>query len=176
MQVEVLQSENIYQGRAFDVRRDQIRLPNGRTAAMDIVDHSQAVTILPVDAAGEIWFVRQYRHPIGELLLELPAGTLEANEDPQEAAGREIREEIGMAASELQLLSEFYLAPGYSTEYMYIYLATGLSPAPLDQDEDEYLFVEKIPTTEAYRMLASGQLRDAKTLLGLELARPHLLK
>lgn len=175
MEVEVLNSEKIYQGRAFGVRQDEIRLPDGRTAAMDVVEHAKAVTILPVDAVGDIWFVRQYRHPIGELLLELPAGTLEADEDPQKAAAREIREEIGMAASELELLSEFFLAPGYSTEYMYIYLATGLSPAPLSQDEDEYLFVEKIPAAEAYRLLQAGKLRDAKTLLALEQARSRLL-
>lgn len=175
MEVEILNTHNVYQGRAFGVRQDEIRLPDGRTAWMDVVEHSGAVTIIPVDAAGEIWFVRQYRHPAGRLLLELPAGTLEADEDPAAAAGREIREEIGMAASEIELLSEFYLAPGYSTEYMFVYLASGLSPAPLAQDDDEFLFVEKIPAREAYRLLDAGELRDAKTLLGLQLARARLL-
>jgi ADP-ribose pyrophosphatase len=174
MEVAVLNSEHIYHGRAFSVRKDTIRLPDDRTADMDVVVHNGAVTIVPVDAAGEIWFVRQYRHPAGQLLLELPAGTLEAGEDPAEAAGREIREEIGMAASQLELLGEFFLAPGYSTEYMYIYLATGLTPAPLSQDDDEFLFVEKMHTREAYRLLAAGELRDAKTLLGLQLARARL--
>lgn len=175
MEFKTLQSEQHYQGRAFSVRRDQVQLPDGRTSWLDIVDHRGAITILPVDAAGEIWFVRQYRHPAGRLLLELPAGTLEPAEDPQKAALRELREEIGMRAEKLHKISEFYLAPGYSTEYMYIYLASELTPAPLSQDEDEYLFVEKIPLRDAYQLLAAGEIKDAKTLLGLLVARPYLL-
>lgn len=174
MNVEILTSETLYRGRAFDVRRDQIRLPNGKSTALDIVDHSGAITIVPVDASGVIWFVRQYRHPTGQMLLELPAGTLEPGEQPEEAALREIREEIGMAAKSIKLLGEFYLAPGYSTEYMYIYLALGLTPAPLDQDEDEILFVEKIPAIEAYQLIESDKILDAKTLLGLYMARAYI--
>lgn len=174
MNVEILTSETLYHGRAFDVRRDQIRLPNGKSTALDIVDHSGAITIVPVDASGVIWFVRQYRHPTGQMLLELPAGTLEPGEQPEEAALREIREEIGMAAKSIKLLGEFYLAPGYSTEYMYIYLAKGLTPAPLDQDEDEILFVEKIPASEVYQLIESGKIQDAKTLLGMYMARAYI--
>jgi ADP-ribose pyrophosphatase len=172
MKVEVLQSEIRYRGRAFNVRQDEIRLPDGRSAQLDVVDHSAAITIVPVDEVGDIWFVRQYRHPTQKLLLELPAGTLEPNEQPEAAALREIREEIGMAAAEMRLLGEFFLAPGYSTEYMYVYLATGLSPAPLAQDDDEFIFVEKYPAQVAYQRLNSSEYQDAKTLLGLYLARP----
>lgn len=174
MNVEVLRSEIKYRGRAFNVRQEEIRLPDGRAAQLDVVDHSAAITIVPVDAAGDIWFVRQYRHPAQKLLLELPAGTLEPDEQPAAAALREIREEIGMAAAEISLLGEFFLAPGYSTEYMYVYLATGLTPAPLAQDEDEFIFVEKMPARVAYQRLNSRDFQDAKTLIGLYLARPVL--
>lgn len=174
MGFEVLKSEKMYSGRAFDVRQDEIRMPDGRTALIDVVDHSGAITILPVDETGQVWFVRQYRHPTGGMLLELPAGTLEPDEDPQLAALREIREEIGMTAERLEQLGAFYLAPGYSTEYMYIYLATGLSPAPLEMDDDEFLTVEKIPLAEAYQMIETGQINDAKSIVTLLLARQRL--
>jgi ADP-ribose pyrophosphatase len=174
MEVKVLQSVTRYQGRAFNVRQDEIRYPDGRSIRLDIVDHSGAITIVPVDEAGNIWFVRQYRHPARRLLLELPAGTLEDNEAPEKAALREIREEIGMAASEIRQLGEFFLAPGYSTEYMYLYLATGLHPAPLAQDDDEWLVVEKIPADQAFQLIKQGQIQDAKSILGLLLARPYL--
>lgn len=174
MKFETIQSQTMYQGRAFNVRQDEVRLPGGGTAQLDIVEHSGAITILPLDDQGNIWFVRQYRHAAGIILLELPAGTLEPGEPPLEAAQREIREEIGMAADKLTLLGEFYLAPGYSTEYMYVYLATGLHPSPLQQDEDEYLSVEKIPAHRLHQLVAEGALCDAKSLVSLYLGRNHL--
>ena len=130
MSFERVDSEMGYQGRAFNVRRDTVRLPDGQLARLDIVEHVGAVTILPLDETGRIWFVRQYRHAAGKVLLELPAGTLEAGEAPEACAAREVREEIGQAAGELQKLGEFFLAPGYSTEYMHVYLATGLHSRP----------------------------------------------
>jgi ADP-ribose pyrophosphatase len=174
MKFETIHSQIMYQGRAFKVRQDEVRLPGGGSTRLDIVEHSGAITILPLDTANNIWFVRQYRHAASEFLLELPAGTLEQGELPLEAAQREIREEIGMAAETLTLLGEFFLAPGYSTEYMYIYLATGLYPAPLQQDEDEFLSIEKIPVSQIHRLMAEGTLRDAKSLVGLFLGRSYL--
>jgi ADP-ribose pyrophosphatase len=174
MEFEVVKSEIMYRGRAFDVRRDEIRMPDGRTGLIDVVDHSGAITILPVDEQGRVWFVRQYRHPTGGMLLELPAGTLEPDENPDLAAVREIREEIGMTAASLEQLGAFYLAPGYSTEFMYVYLATGLSPAPLAMDDDEFLTVEKIPLAEAYQMIETGEINDAKSIVTLLLARKRL--
>lgn len=174
MNFEVLNSENVYQGRAFDVRRDQVRLPDGRATWLDIVDHPGAITILPIDAHGNVWFVRQYRHAAGQMILELPAGTLEAGEEPQAAALREIREEIGMRAGKLVKIGEFFLAPGYSTEYMVVYLATELSPAPLTMDDDEFLSVEQIPLERVWEMIPGGEIKDAKSLAALSLAWAHL--
>lgn len=171
---DTVQSQAKYHGKAFSVRQDQVQMPNGRVSKLDIVEHSGAVTMLPLDADQNIWFVRQYRHPTGEKLLELPAGTLDAGEAPQVCAQRELQEEIGMAAEEITLLGEFFLAPGYSTEYMYVYLATGLTHSVLPGDDDEFIHVEKIQLSEVWQMALRGELRDAKTLAALLLAQPHL--
>lgn len=171
MAFEVISSETVFKGRVFDVRQDQVSLPDGRTARLDVVAHAGAVTLVPLDDAGQIWFIRQYRHPAGRVLLELPAGVMEAGEAPEVTAGREVREEIGMAAAKLELLGEFFLAPGYSTEYMYVYLATGLREDPLQADEDELIEIEKIPAARALEMAAQGEIQDAKSLAALLLAR-----
>jgi ADP-ribose pyrophosphatase len=128
MIVETIKQETIYCGQAFNVRRDEVRFPNNQTTHLDIIEHVGAVTIVPIDADGRILFVSQYRHATGNELLELPAGTLDEGESPENCALREIREETGYAAGNLTKLGEFYLAPGYSTEYMFVYLATELNP------------------------------------------------
>jgi ADP-ribose pyrophosphatase len=174
MAFETARSEIVYQGRVFDVRRDQVRLPNGRLSTLDIVDHPGAVTLLPLDSEGRLWLVRQYRHSVGMDLLELPAGAMEEGEPPEACAYREVREEIGMSAGQLQKIGQFFLAPGYSTEYMYIFLATDLQSDPLDADEDEFLSVETIPVQEVYRLAETGVIQDSKTLAALFLARPQL--
>lgn len=175
MDYEQLGSETIFRGRVFNVRQDSVRLPNGREMKLDIVDHPVAVVIVPVDAEGNLWFIHQYRHAAGSVMLELPAGVAEADEPPEIGAGRETQEEIGMAAGELLKIGEFFIAPGYTTEYLYIYLATRLAPAPLPPDEDEFITIERIPIREAYALAESGKMNDAKTLAALLLARPHLL-
>jgi ADP-ribose pyrophosphatase len=172
---KLIQSDTVYQGRAFKVRKDVVEMPDGKSGTLDIVHHSNAITIIPIDEEGRIWLVRQYRHASGEVLLELPAGTLDKSELPEVCAHREVREEIGMSASHMVNIGEFYLAPGYSTEYMYVYLATGLKPDPLEMDDDEFLEVEQIPVKEFYHLAESGQIQDAKTLAALFLARSHLL-
>lgn len=173
MKFELLKSEIAYTGRAFSVRLDHLLTPDGNTVKYDIVQHVGSVIIVPVDENGQMYFVRQYRHPAQLELLELPAGTLEEGEPPVEAAAREIREEIGMAAQDLREIGSFYLAPGYSTELMHIFLATELTHDPLDPDADEYLSVEKMPVTEAFHLAESGQMQDAKSLAALLLAKPY---
>ena len=116
MNFETIHSEIVYHGRAFDVRRDQVRLPDDNSARLDIVDHPPSVTLLPIDDKGFIWFVRQYRYPVQQYLLELPAGVVEAGEAPESCAHREIREEIGMAAENLEKIGEFLIDNTYSTE------------------------------------------------------------
>jgi ADP-ribose pyrophosphatase len=174
MSFEVIQSNTIYRGRAFDIQQDQVVLPDGRITQLDTVYHPAAVTLVPVDSSGMMWFIRQYRHPTRLTLLELPAGVMEAGEEPVETAQREIQEEIGMAAGKLQDLGGFFLAPGYSTEYMHMFLATELYPSNLPGDENEFLSVEKIPCLHAIRLAQTGEIQDAKSLVAIFWARPFL--
>lgn len=171
----VLQSKNKYRGQVFDVDQVKVVLPDGHTKHLDIVTHNGAVTIIPIDTEGLIWFIRQYRHPAKGYILELPAGTMENDEPPEMCALRETREEIGMAPGKLEELGTFFLAPGYSTEFMYVYLATDLRLDPLEGDSDEFLSIVKMPIAEAYQRSLRGEVRDAKSLAALHLARPHLL-
>ena len=173
---ETLHQEIIYRGRAFNVRKDEVRFPDQHSMQLDIVEHVGAVTILPVDAERRILFVRQYRHAAGRELLELPAGTLNSGELPETCALREIREETGYAAGNLTKLGEFFLAPGYSTEYMVVFLANGLKHDPLPGDQDEFITVQPIPIDQAYRMALNGDVMDGKSLAALLLARPYIQK
>jgi ADP-ribose pyrophosphatase len=174
MLVETIARETIYCGHAFTVRRDEVRFPNQHTMHLDIIEHPGAVTILPIDAEGRILFVRQYRHATGEELLELPAGTLNVGEQPDHCALREIREETGFAAGNLIKLGEFFLAPGYSTEYMVVYLANELHHDPLPVDQDEFITLEAISVEQAYNLALNGGLQDGKSLAALLLARPYI--
>jgi ADP-ribose pyrophosphatase len=174
MSFELIDSEPIYNGRAFQIRRDHVRLPDGRSTKLDIVEHIGSAVIVPVDEEGNMYFVRQYRHAARLDLLELPAGTLEVGEDPLVCAQREVREETGMASGNIREIGGFYLAPGYSTEFMRVYLATDLRHDPLEADADEFLSVEKISVAEAFKMAETGKLPDAKSLAALLLAKPHL--
>jgi ADP-ribose pyrophosphatase len=174
MPFELLKTETIYAGRALTIRRDHVRLPDGRETKLDIVEHIGSVIILPMDEDGTLLFVRQYRHAAGLDLLELPAGTLEADEAPEACARRELREETGMAAGRLERLGGFYLAPGYSTEYMHVFLATGLKYDPLEADADEFLSVERHPLAEIPALVREGKIPDAKSLAAFWLASPLL--
>jgi len=176
MPFQLIKSEVLLQGRAFKVKRDTLKTPDDRETKLDIVEHVGSVVLIPIDEQGNLLFVWQYRHPAGKDLLELPAGT-RAQEEPFEmCAAREIREETGMEAGQLQKVGEFYLVPGYSTEFMAVFLATDLKENPLQADEDEFLEVEKIPLRQAMQMAEQGEIQDAKSLAALLLARPHLEK
>jgi ADP-ribose pyrophosphatase len=176
MPFELLKSELLMKGRAFAIRRDHLKTPSGDETIFDIIEHGGSVVLIPVDERGNILLVRQYRHATGQEMLELPAGTLDDDEAPEVCAAREIREETGMAAEVLTKLGEFYLVPGYSTEFMVVYLATGLSYNPLEADVDEFLSVESVPVAEAIKMAERGEIPDAKSLAALFLAKPFLEK
>ena len=175
MPFDLLKSDLVYHGRAFDVRLDQVRLPDGGATSLDIVEHNPAVLLVPLEADGSLWLVRQYRHAAGEDLLEFPAGSLEPGEDPAEGAQRELREETGLRADELVDLGGFYLAPGYSTEYIHVFLARRLAADPLPGDDDEWMEVEKRSLPALLAMAQKGEFRDAKSLAALQLAAPYLV-
>ena len=174
MPFELIKSETLLKGRAFAIRRDWLKTPDGRETKYDIIEHGGSAVIVPIDADGNLLFVRQYRHAAGTDLLELPAGTLDEGEEPAVCAAREIREETGFAAGKLEKIGEFYLAPGYSTEFMVVYLATDLKHDPLEADADEFLSVEKIPVKQALEMAEKGGIPDAKSLAALLLAQRYL--
>jgi ADP-ribose pyrophosphatase len=171
---KLLKSETLLEGRAFNIRRDSLQMPDGRQTKYEIVEHSGSVVLIPIDADGNLHFVLQYRQAAGQDVLELPAGTRNGDEPFEACAARELREEIGMAAGSLEQLAEFFLAPGYSTERMAVFLATDLHPDPLPRDADEFLQVEKLSMQEAMRRAQNGLMPDAKSLAALFLAREHL--
>ncbi len=174
MPFELISSETLLQGRAFKVRRDFLKTPDGRQTSLEIIEHGGSVVLIPIDSQGNLLFVRQYRHAAGMDLLELPAGTREAGEPFEECAAREIREETGMQAGNLQKVGEFYLVPGYSTEFMVVFLATDLKENPLQADEDEFLRLESVPLKQAIQMAEHGAIQDAKSLAALLVGRSHL--
>ena len=174
MPFELIKTEPLFRGRAFKIRRDYMKTPDGRETKFDIVEHGGSVILIPIDQDGNLLFVRQYRHAAGRDLLELPAGTRDGDEPFEECAAREIREETGMQAGTLKKVGEFFLAPGYSTEFMEVYLATDLKHNPLEADADEFISVEKIPLKHALEMAEQGEMPDAKSLAALLLARRYL--
>jgi len=175
MSFSIINSNILLNTKVFNVREDHLRLPDGKTSRLFVVDHNDAVTMVPVDQDGMIWFIRQYRHPAGKYLLELPAGVMESGESPEASARREIQEEIGMGARNLNRLGGVYLAPGYSSEFLYIFLASDLYPDPLPSDEDEFITIEKKPVPEALALAENAEIQDAKTLVALFWARPFFI-
>ena len=171
---KILARKTVIKSRAFDVQKVDFRLPNGQQHSYDLVDHPDAVTILPINEQGEVYFVRQYRVGAEALLLELPAGVLDAGEKPEVAARRELREEIGMDCERLDKIGEFFMSPGYTNEYMTVFLASNLFSSPLSQDDDEFLEVLAIPLTHVFELLKSQQILDGKTISSFLFALPKL--
>ena len=167
-------TKRIYEGNIINVRVDTVRMPSGRDATREIVEHSHAVCIVPIDNDGNVVLVRQYRKPAEDALLEVPAGGVEDGEISEEAVLRELQEEIGYTADHLERLSSFWVAPGWATEYMHAYLATGLRESRLEGDEDENIEVVRLRFNEAVGMLKTGEINDGKTIAALLLAQPLL--
>jgi len=172
----ILESNLSFQGKMIRLRTDKIAAPSGLTQQIEIVEHSGAVAIVPVDSGGKVWLVRQYRHPAGQYLLEVPAGTLNPDEDPADCARRESQEEIGMAPGELIPLGAGFMAPGYSTEFLHFFLARKLIPAALEPDADEELTVETLALEVLWTEIAKGTIQDIKTIAAIALARDWLLR
>ncbi len=148
------------------LRIDLLRFDNGHESTQEVVEHRGGVTLVALDDEGRLLMVRQYRHPAGRELLELPAGTLDADETPEQCAERELQEETGYRPGRLERLGGFYLAPGYCSEYQHVFLATDLSESRLAGDEPA-IHLERVPFEEARRLVASGQIEDAKTAAAL---------
>jgi ADP-ribose pyrophosphatase len=161
-----LESRRLYEGRILDLRVDRVLLPSGREGLREVVEHRPAVAIL-AETGGTLLLIRQHRYPVGGEILEIPAGLVEPDEDPAETAERELREETGYAAGRIDFVARFYTSPGFCDEEIHLYHARDLSPAPLPQDEDEFIRLEPVAVAELPELLASSRVRDAKTLLAL---------
>ena len=159
-----------FQGRILDVRVDKVRLPDGRITTREIAEHGASVCVVPVDPQGNVLLVRQYRKPVEDHLLEVPAGGVEPGESPEQAALRELQEEVGYTAKEIQLLSSFWISPGWCTEYMHAYLATQLEPASLPADYDENIEVVPVNLDQVDGIIQSGEIKDVKSIASLLLA------
>lgn len=167
---KIISSQPIYQGKIINLRLDEVLLPDGRTARREVVEHPGAVAILAVNDSGEAYFVRQYRLAAAEDLLEIPAGKLEPEESPAECAVRELAEEVGVKPKELRQIALYYSSPGFATERLHLYLATGLEPVEALQQAEESLQVSRISLPEAIKMAKEGKITDGKTLIALLLA------
>ncbi len=168
-----LADELVYDGKLIKLHRLTVQLPDGARAQREVVRHPGAVAMVALEGE-DVLLVRQFRVAAGKTLLEIPAGTLEGDESPQAAAVRELQEEIGYRPSRLERLGGEFTAPGYTSEYIHLFLATELTPARLQQDRDEFIEVVRMPFGEALAMAERGELQDGKTLLGLLLAARRL--
>lgn len=169
MRERVLGSRTIFEGGILTLRVDEVEAADGHRSTREVIEHGGAVGVVCVHD-GDLWLVRQYRHATGEVLLEIPAGKLGAGEDPQACAARELVEEVGLHPRHLDHLATYYTTPGFSNERFFLYYADDLEPRPGDTDDGEVLQVERRPVASARELLRSGEVRDAKTLLGLAYA------
>ncbi|MCL2580196.1 MAG: NUDIX hydrolase [Oscillospiraceae bacterium] len=163
---ETISREVVFSGKILDVYLDQIRLENGRPAEREVIEHGGGVVALAL-VDGEVLLVRQYRHPAGQSLLELPAGKLEKGENPAVCAARELEEETGYKPESVRELGRFYATPGYSSEIFYLYAAENLTRTRQNLDTDEILEIERLRLDDAIAACADGRIKDAKTALAL---------
>lgn len=165
MNSEKTVKENLcFKGKILTVFNDDILTASGNTAKREYIRHNGGVCVVALSENNEIYMVRQYRYPYKEEVLEIPAGKLELGENPLLAATRELREETGFTADKIESLGEFYPSPGYTSEVIYMYKATGLKLVGQDLDEDEFLSVEKYHIEELKKMILSGEIKDGKTI------------
>lgn len=172
---KTLDSQEIFRGRILKLRVDSVALPDGSTSTREIVEHSGAVAIVAVDNDNMLWMVRQYRKPLERVLLEIPAGTLEPEEDPLACAKRELAEETGLRADKWEKVLEYFSAPGFCDEKLHLFLARGLTEGPKNPDHDEFLEVDRVPLKQAYNSIFTGQILDGKSIIGIQYAWWHLM-
>lgn len=168
-----LSGKQVYSGRILTLEVDRVQLPGGGESEREVVRHRGAAVILPLRDDGRVVMVRQYRYPVAQALLELPAGTLEPGEEPRSCAARELVEETGWRAASLRDLGSFYSTPGFTDERLYSMLATGLSRVSRKRggDPDEAIEVVEVELDELLRMVRDGRLHDGKSLATILLAR-----
>ena len=164
---KTLSSRLIYEGQAVKLRVDTVKMPSGRETTREIVEHSDCVAIVAIDADDNVLLVNQFRQAVGKALLEIPAGGILPGEDPATAVRRELREETGYLPRKVERLGGFYSTPGYCTEYLYLYLATDLTPNPLSAEDTESISLVRVPLAQIPALITSGDICDSKSIAGL---------
>ena len=162
-----ISSEIIYKGKLLDVRRDEVRLPNGNTSTREWIKHPGAVCMIPILPDKKLALIRQYRYPVQKEMIELPAGKLDINENPQECAIRELEEEIGYRSEKITFLTYIHPAIGFADEVMWLYFAENLVKTNLNLDDDEFLELIPTPLDQALKMVWNGKITDVKTIIGI---------
>jgi ADP-ribose pyrophosphatase len=167
---KTISRKHIYKGNVITIENLTVTLPNGKEASRDLVLHPGASVVVPLNEEGQLYMVRQYRKPIEQVSLEIPAGKLDPGEDPAVCAERELKEETGLVADKITHLISIHSTPGFSNEVLHIYAATGLHEGESCTDEDEFLSCEKISVKSLADMVLKGEITDAKTIIGIFLA------
>ena len=162
-----INSKIVYQGSFLDVRKDEVRLPNGKTSIREWIKHPGAVCIIPILPTGEIALIRQYRYPVQQEVIELPAGKLDPNEVPEVCAHRELEEEIGYTANSLKFITHIHPAIGFADEIMSLYLVEDLVKTETNLDTDEFLILMPTKLSDAIDLVWSGKITDVKTVIGI---------
>lgn len=174
MTEKTLETQYIFRGRIVNLRVDKVELASGKIATREIVEHPGAVAIVALTSTAEVVLIRQYRKALEETLWEIPAGKLEPGEEPQACAVRELAEETGFRAAFWEKLATFYTSPGFASEILHLYLARALEAGEQCLDPDETIRTHLVPLPEALEMVATGDIRDAKTIIGVLLAHQKL--
>lgn len=173
---KIVESRYAFRGRVLNLRVDTVELPTGKTSVREVAEHRGSVAMIPLDEQGSVTLVRQWRAAPGRMMLEIPAGTLEPDEAPEAGAPRELQEETGLTAGRLEFLVRFFPSPGVLTEEMFLYLARDLTIGQQHLMDDEDIEVVRLPLAEAIARIATGEIADAKTIIGLLLTREKVSK
>ncbi len=167
MQETIVSTQPIYEGRVVNLVVHDVLLPNGSHSKREIIRHPGAVALVAFDADNNVLLVRQFRTAANRVMLEIPAGTLEKGEAPEACAIRELQEETGYKPGQIESIGGIYTAPGYTTEFIHLFIATDLTESLLDADDDENIEVVRLPLLEAIALIESGEIADGKSSAGL---------
>jgi len=173
LSIEVIDRRKIFKGRVIDLSIESVIFPK-QQVEMECINHPGGAAVVPLVSDGSVVLIKQYRHCIGDTIWEIPAGRLEPGEDPLVCAKRELEEEVGYRAAQVRKLTEIYSAPAYCTEIISIFLAIGLTPSTQRLDDDEIIKVVNLPLAEAIAKIKTGEIKDAKTVVGLLLTNNYL--
>ena len=167
MEEKLIESKTAFQGRAVSLRIDRIRKKSGEETTREIVWHADCIAVVVLDGQGNVIMEKQFRRPTEKMLLEIPAGGIEYEEEVEDAVRRELQEEIGMLPGRVTRIGGFYAAPGYCTEYLHLYLAEDLQPSQLTAEDTDEIEIVRVPVRDIRGLIDSGRICDAKSIAGL---------